>query len=114
MGGRYDAKTFLTEILEPSKVISDQHASVAITLKDGTVVVGREVGGDDAILNMAVNPLDPEEVRQVEKSEIVKREVSRVSLMPPGLLNTLNEEEVLDLMMYLSSGGKVGHTAFQK
>ena len=114
VGGRYDAKTFLTEILEPSKVISDQHASVAITLKDGTVVVGREVGGDDAILNMAVNPLDPEEVRQVEKSEIVKREVSRVSLMPPGLLNTLNEEEVLDLMMYLSSGGKVGHTAFQK
>ena len=35
-------------------------------------------------------------------------------MMPPGLLNTLSEEEILDLMMYLASGGKVGHTAFQK
>ena len=71
-------------------------------------------GGLSCSDRQRLNPLDPEEVRQVEKSEIVKREVSRVSLMPPGLLDTLNEEEVLDLMMYLSSGGKVGHTAFQK
>lgn len=114
VGGRYDYKTFLTEIIEPSKVISDQHASVMLELKSGAVVVGREVGGDDDILNMAVNPLQPNEIKQIKKSEIVKREVSKVSLMPPGLLNTLSEEEVLDLMMYLSSGGKVGHTAFQK
>ena len=35
-------------------------------------------------------------------------------MMPPTLLNTLTEEEILDLLMYLSSEGKVGHTAFQK
>ena len=56
---------------------------------------------------MAVNPLDPEEIKQVKKADIQKREISKISLMPPGLLNTLNEEEILDLMMYLASGGKV-------
>lgn len=114
VGGRYDYKTFLTEIVEPSKVISDQHASVILELKNGKVVVGREVGGDDDVLNVAANPTEPEKITKVTKADIVKRTVSPVSLMPPGLLNTLTEEEVLDLMMYVSSGGKVGHTAFQK
>ena len=104
----------MTEIIEPSKVISDQHASVVLTLKNGSTVYGREVGGDDDILNMAVNPLNPDEIKQVKKSEIAEREVSKISLMPPGLLNTLNEQEILDLMMYLASGGRIGHTAFQK
>lgn len=114
VGGRYDYKTFLTEIVEPSKVISDQHASVILELKNGKVVVGREVGGDDDVLNVAANPTEPEKITKVTKADIVKRTVSPVSLMPPGLLNTLTEEEVLDLMMYVSSGGKVDHTAFQK
>jgi len=113
-GNKYDYTALLTEIIEPSKVISDQHASVILTLKDGGTVFGREVGGDDDILNMAVNPLKPDEIKEVKKSDIAKREISPVSLMPPGLLNTLNEEEVLDLVMFLASGGNVGHTAFQK
>ena len=56
----------------------------------------------------------PEEITVIKKADIAERRVSPVSLMPLGLLMTLNEEEVLDLLMYLSSGGKVGHTAFQK
>ena len=114
IGNKYDYTAFLTEIIEPSKVISDQHASVILTLKDDTTVFGREVGGDDDILNMATNPLKPDEVTQIKKSDIFEREISPVSLMPPGLLNTLTEDEILDLMMYLASGGKVSHTAFQK
>ena len=114
VGGKYDYATLLTEIIEPSKVISDQHAAVTLKLKDGSTLFGREVGGDDDILNLAVNPLNPEEIVKVIKGDIAERVVSKVSMMPPTLLNTLTEEEILDLLMYLSSGGKVGHTAFQK
>ena len=114
IGNKYDYAAILTEIIEPSKVISDQHAAVILKLKDGSAVFGRELGGDDDTLNMATNPLKPDEVQVVKKSDIAERTVAPVSLMPPTLLNTLNEEEVLDLIMYLASGGKVGHTAFQQ
>jgi putative heme-binding domain-containing protein len=114
IGNKYDYTAMLTEIIEPSKVISDQHASVILTMKDGSILFGREVGGDDDILNMATNPAQPDEITEVNKANITKREVSPVSLMPPSLLTTLNEEEILDLLMYLASGGNVGHTAFQK
>ncbi len=114
VGSKYDYTTLLTEIVEPSKVISDQHAAVILKMNDGTTLFGRELGGDDDILNVAANPAMPEEITVIKKADIAERRVSPVSLMPLGLLMTLNEEEVLDLLMYLSSGGKVGHTAFQK
>lgn len=114
IGNKYDYTAILTEIIEPSKVISDQHAAVILKLKDGKSVFGREVGGDDDTLNMATNPLEPDEVTVVKKSDIAERTVSPVSLMPPTLLNTLTEEEILDLIMFLASGGNVGHTAFQQ
>ena len=83
-------------------------------LKDGSAIFGREVGGDDDTLNMATNPLEPDEVTVVKKADISERNVSPISLMPPTLLNTMTEEEILDLIMYLASGGNVGHTAFQQ
>jgi putative heme-binding domain-containing protein len=114
VGNKYDYTSILTEIIEPSKVISDQHASVVLRLKDDTLVVGRELGGDDDTLNMAINPLKPDEVTVIKKSDIAERKVSPISMMPPTLLNTLTEEEILDLIMYFASGGRVGHTAFQQ
>ena len=114
IGNKYDYTAILTEIIEPSKVISDQHAAVTLTLKDGSAIFGREVGGDDDTLNMATNPLMPDEVKVVKKADIAERSVSPISLMPPTLLNTMTEEEILDLIMYLASGGNVAHTAFQQ
>ena len=35
-------------------------------------------------------------------------------MMPEGLLNRLNEQEVLDLMAYLLSGGEPKHAMFRK
>jgi hypothetical protein len=34
--------------------------------------------------------------------------------MPPGLLNTLNQDEILDLIAYLESMGDEKHPAFSK
>ncbi|HIE95799.1 MAG TPA: hypothetical protein EYG03_12100 [Planctomycetes bacterium] len=45
--------------------------------------------------------------RQIE--EMV---VSKVSMMPRGLLNTLQQDELLDLMAYLLSRGDRNHPMF--
>ena len=46
--------------------------------------------------------------------QIATREVSKVSLMPPGLINVLTKEEVLDLLAYLASGGNEKAEAFSQ
>jgi mono/diheme cytochrome c family protein len=37
-----------------------------------------------------------------------------VSQMPPGLINTLNPEELADLVAYLMSGGDANNKAFKE
>jgi hypothetical protein len=34
--------------------------------------------------------------------------------MPPGLLNLMREDEVMDLLAYILSGGDRNHSAFKK
>ena len=113
-GKKLTHAALLTEILEPSKVISDQHASIILQLESGKVVTGREVGGDAEQLLLVVDPLQPRKVTKVSRSAIVTRRTSPISLMPLGLLNTLSGEEVLDLLLYVSSSGERSHRAFQQ
>ena len=114
VGNKMNHEALLVEIIDPSRVISDQHASHVLVLKDGTVFTGREVGGDDSTIRIAVNPQNPDELTEVKKSNIASRERSPVSMMPADLLNVLEEEEILDLLMYLSSGGSAGNIAFDQ
>jgi len=38
---------------------------------------------------------------------------SDISPMPPGLLNMMEKEEVMDLLAYILSGGEPKHKFFQ-
>jgi len=114
VGGKYKYDALLVEVMEPSRVISEQHASHVLVLKDGTTLVGREIGGDDKTIRMAVNPKNPDEVREVARADVLTRTQSKTSMMPTNLLDVLNEEEILDLLMYLASGGRSKHTAFDR
>ncbi|MGC1240645.1 MAG: hypothetical protein WA874_03610, partial [Chryseosolibacter sp.] len=42
----------------------------------------------------------------VNKSEVQSKEVTDVSMMPPGLFDMLRDDEVLDLVAFLRSGEK--------
>jgi hypothetical protein len=41
----------------------------------------------------------------INSKQIEESKPSKVSMMPEGLLNTLKEDEILDLMAYLLSRG---------
>ena len=49
----------------------------------------------------------------LNKPDIVRREASPISPMPPGLLNVLTENQILDLLAYLESGGDPEHADFK-
>ncbi len=114
VGNKMNAEALLLEVLDPSRVISEQHASSELLLSNGTRLVGREVGSDDKVLRFAVNPNNPEEIKEIKKEDIISRKKSDISMMPKGLLNVLQKEEILDLFMYLLSGGKSNHIAFDR
>ena len=50
----------------------------------------------------------------VSLADVKLRDLSKISLMPAGLLNTFNEDEILDLLAYLESMGDEKHPNFSK
>ena len=49
----------------------------------------------------------------VAESDVEMRRPYPLSRMPAGLLDTLDEQGVLDLFAYLRSGGSPDHAAFR-
>jgi putative heme-binding domain-containing protein len=111
---RFKRQDILESITEPSKVVSEQYMNTVFTMADGTVVAGRisQESGDKVVV--MTNPFDAAVTTTVSKAKIKSRELSKISIMPPGLLATCTEAEVLDLLAYLESMGDPKHPNFKK
>jgi putative heme-binding domain-containing protein len=112
--GRFSPKDLLTSIIEPNKEISDQYAAVEIVTDDGAKVVGRIVNHRPTAIVVNTNMLDPSASVDVKSSAIESIKPSKISMMPGGTLDTLTEDEVLDLMAYLLSRGNKNNSMFKK
>jgi putative heme-binding domain-containing protein len=112
LAGRFSPRDILESVMEPNKVISDQYAAVVIETADGRTVVGRitNYGGDGITVN--TNMQDPNATEEVDRGDIEHMGKADTSMMPAGLLNTLNEEELLDLMAFLLSRGEASNPMF--
>ena len=104
--GKLDRAGLLTEIIQPSHQIDKQYRTNVVTTADGRLISGVVLHEDDEVIRLLSNPLNPgERAKEVAKKDVDERAESKVSLMPLGLLNTLSEEEILDLLGYLEAGG---------
>ena len=81
-------------------------------MTDGKTLMGRVVGEDEEAVLLNQNPYSPDQRIRILKADITARENSPVSIMPPRLLNRLNEQEVMDIMAFLLSGGDPGHNCY--
>jgi putative heme-binding domain-containing protein len=106
LGGRFSVREIIESMTEPSKVISDQYGTVNVQLKDGTSHLGRLVNEGPDLVQIQENLFIPSDVRDFSRKDVAKLEVSPISLMPPGLLNTCHPEEVADFVSWLVSGLK--------
>jgi putative heme-binding domain-containing protein len=113
-GGRYSARDFLDQVLNPSKEINEQFVPTILTKNDGSTVTGAVVNlnGDFVVINE--DPSDPNQRKTVDRKEVKSIEPSKVSTMPPMLLSRLNKDEILDLAAYVLSGGNREHEMFRK
>ena len=105
VAGRFNVRDLLESILEPSKAISDQYGAIVIRKKNGDVVAGRvgNLSGDD--LMVIENMFAPNDFTNVKRQDIESMEPSKVSMMPEGLMNSLKEDEIQDLVAFLLSRG---------
>ena len=107
-----DAKLVLQEILEPSKSIEEKYRNVTLELGDENSPSGLILAEDATTVTIQPGPTAAQ-VQKVAKSAIKSRKASALSLMPAGLLNTLDKEQILDLLAYLLAGGSPDHAAFK-
>jgi putative heme-binding domain-containing protein len=113
-GSRYTLRDLMENIIEPSKVISDQYDSHQIEKKDGSLVIGRVVAEENGDLMVMMNPFAPTTLTKIAADEVKSKKTQPVSMMPPGLINTLNQDELLDLIAYILSAGNPQDARFAK
>jgi len=113
LGTRFSEKDILESIITPSKVISDQYAAKVYYLKDGSSIYGRFKRETKDKIYISQNPFSPQTLREIKKKDIAITSVSKLSIMMPGMINSLNSEELKDLMAYLISGGNKDNKVFQ-
>jgi len=113
-GQRYTLTDLMDNIIEPSKVISDQYGTDQIELKDGGTIVGRVTVEENGKLFVMTSALAPDALTTLDSANVKRRSPFNVSMMPAGLINGLNKDELLDLIAYIQATGNPADKAFQK
>jgi putative heme-binding domain-containing protein len=100
---RSDLDYFLLNVLAPSYDVPEGYRMVIITSKDGQVSVGNviEENANKVVLNMVGQQ------SVIAKTDVKTRVTSKISMMPEGLLLTLKDPEILDLIKYLRTEKQV-------
>ncbi|MFN7842238.1 MAG: c-type cytochrome, partial [Pirellula sp.] len=95
---------YLSEnIIDPSASVADNYRVTLFQMADGTLVSGVAIIEDSATVTVQTT----RDKIVIEKSEIESRKRSTQSLMPEGLLDTLDDQAKIDLMAYLKSSHQV-------
>ena len=99
---RGDIRYLLGNIIDPNAVVPNEYRASIIETKDGRSVMGIVKKQDDKALTVAT----ANELVVIPRAEIASQQQSELSMMPEGLLATLNEQEFRDLIYYLSQPGQ--------
>ena len=114
LGARTAPADVLMSIVQPNAVLSDQYANSVIGRVDGGKTIGRILNEEGDKLELSVNPFDPAVTISVNRSDILSIDRSPDSPMPVGLINSLNAQEVADLLAYLVSGANPKDSLYNK
>lgn len=99
LGRRFSLHDILEATLLPDKVVPPRYATQTFVLKNGERVDGIVFyDSREAVLTQTRTGY-----KRLKSSEIAKRYRGKLSLMPTGLLDGLNNTEIADLMAYLRS-----------
>ena len=94
---------FLLNVLAPSYDVPEGYRMVTVTAKDGQVLIGSVVEEDTN--KLVLNMVGQRTI--VAKADIQSRMASMISMMPEGLLNPLQDQQIIDLVAYMRTEEQV-------
>ena len=94
---RADLDYLLENIFDPSAVVSADYQMSILNLSDGRVLTGVIAEENDRTVTLRQATAE----MTVARDEIAERRSSALSMMPEGLLQVFDEEQVRDLIAYL-------------
>lgn len=97
--GKHGIRYFLENIIDPNAVVGSDFQMTTLETQKGEVISGLVVADNAS----AVTVRTVVESVVVPKAEIQKRTLGERSLMPEGLLESLNDREQIELLKYLTS-----------
>jgi putative heme-binding domain-containing protein len=98
IGSKLDREAIYTSILYPDQGISFGYEGYMIKLRDGSSAFGRIISETADKIEMQYI----KETQTVNKADVVSRTQLPNSLMPSNLQSQLSEEELVDLVEYLT------------
>ena len=113
VAGRFSLRDLSEALVVPSKVVSDQYRASRVVTTAGKVITGRVVGKQDGELTVITDPFDANQIVRIALADVDAIRPDTTSLMPAGLLDKLNREEVLDLIAFLLSRGNPDDPLFR-
>ena len=113
-GRRYSPHDLLDQVLNPSKVINEQFAAITVVTTEGLTHTGVVVNLNRDTLMVNTDLTEPNKQVKIDRKEIDELIVSKTSPMPVGLFNRMTNDEIMDLLAYLISGGDARHKMFSK
>ena len=113
VAGRFSLRDLSEALVVPSKVVSDQYRASRVVTTAGKVITGRVVGKQDGELTVITDPFDANQIVRIALADVEEIRPDATSLMPVGLLDKLNREEVLDLIAFLLSRGNPDDPLFR-
>ncbi len=106
-----EAKAVLQEIIEPSRNIDEKYRKYKFELEDDILVSGNIVAEDGDSVTIQSGVVGAPE-QKISRKSIISRSPSQVSIMPVALLNTLDKEQILDLLAFVLADGKADSPVF--
>ena len=100
---RADLDYLLENVVDPNATIGRDYQLVVIAMKDGRAVSGMIRGQTDTGITLQTAT----ERVVVSRDEIASQQVMPMSMMPQGLLATMQDSDVRDLVAYLGSPHQV-------
>ncbi len=111
VGKKYSSAVLLEHILDPSLEVADEYKTYILEMRGGKELFGQIKELDGGRVQVIEDPLKPEAAVIVSRADIEKMDPIAVSPMPTDLLNTLNKNEIMDLLAYLIAGTSPARTA---
>lgn len=97
-----DRASLLRSVLEPNRDVAPQYFATALELDDGNVFSGILLRSSSTEVFRDATGKE----RVFQKSQIVQRKELKTSLMPTGLVAQMTDEELRDLLAFLTESGR--------